>query len=96
MMASGTTGGVRAPSGPGVGGGVGGQGGASGAGAGGGAGALKFTPRISLPAVGLVAILATIVSLLLHVAWWMAFGFGMLGIVLNAFARGGRDSSGEG
>ena len=51
---------------------------------------MKFTPRISLPAVGLVAILATIVSLLLHISWWLAFGFGMLGVVLSALKRGGR------
>jgi hypothetical protein len=53
----------------------------------------NFVPRISLAAVGLVAILATIISLLLHVAWWMAFGFGMLGVVLSALKRGGRGGS---
>jgi hypothetical protein len=57
---------------------------------------MKWIPRISLPAVVLVAVIATIVSLLLHVSWWLAFGFGMLGVVLSGFKRGGRGgSSGE-
>jgi hypothetical protein len=57
---------------------------------------LRFIPRISLPAVALVAVVATIVSLLLHTSWWVAFGFGMLGVVLSALKRGGRGgSSGE-
>ena len=50
-----------------------------------------------MPAVVLVAVIATIISLLLHISWWLAFGFGMLGVVLSALKRGGRGgTSGEG
>jgi hypothetical protein len=39
--------------------------------------------RVSLVAVALVAVIAWIVHALLHVNFWLAFGCGVAGILLN-------------
>jgi len=52
---------------------------------------MKWLRRISPIAVAIMAIVAVIVHLLLHVPLWLAFLFTMLGILINAIVRTGKD-----
>jgi hypothetical protein len=49
--------------------------------------------RISLVAIAVMAILAWLVHALLHVNFWLAFGFVFLGIVINGIVATFEDNA---
>lgn len=53
----------------------------------------RIHKRISPIAVAIMALLAVIVHLLLHVPLWQAFLFTMLGIVINAIVATVKDDA---